>query len=415
MKHLHIHTDCKYFAGCERLLPLIWNSEDINKIFRVTFSYRKSKRYELELSRYLNNSIVLKPIFNSLQLSELIARASRSNRSEFHRALLFLEQIFAVAFLYPLFIYEMSKLAIAFSKDTPDVLHINNGGYPGARSARAAACAGRICGIPKILMVVNNLAVPKNSLTRRIDFPIDFLVRRCVDKFITASAHANKSIIANLQLPPEQAQVIPNAVMRPNISETRATIRERMACDSSSIVIGVVASLEERKGHQVLFSALSTIIRDHPSLAHLLTVWLIGDGPLTSSFKTLGNSLGNGQLIHFLGYRYDYLNLISAMDIAVLPSVSNEDSPLFTIEAMSLGIPIVVSDFGGLSDQVANNETGILFPVGDSSALANALIMLIRNQEIRNSMGKESLARYHANYSIDGFISSYLLLYLRTN
>jgi glycosyltransferase involved in cell wall biosynthesis len=413
MKHLYIHTDCKYFAGCERLLPLIWNNEDINSVFRITLSYRKSKRYELELKQFLCDSVAAKPIFKSMQLSDFIVLLRRTSNSRFHRSLNFFERVFAVAFLYPLFLYEVAKLMFVFVRDRPDVLHINNGGYPGARSARAAACAGRICRIPMILMVVNNLAVPTNSLTRQFDWPIDFLVRRSVSKFLTASTYANNSLVETLGLKSGQAQVIPNAVAIPNISETKTSIRERMACEPSTIVVGVVAILEERKGHQVLFDALLILLNDYPALADQLIVWIIGDGSLASSLMAAGKKIGNGELIRFLGYRYDYLNLVSAMDIAVLASISDEDSPLSTIEAMSLGIPVVVSDYGGLSDQVVNGENGLLFPVGDSPKLANALYTLINQKEIRITMGKTALATYHSNYSVNEFISSYLSLYLR--
>jgi len=264
-----------------------------------------------------------------------------------------------------------------------------------------------------ILMVVNNLAVPTNSLTRQFDWPIDFLVRRSVSKFLTASTYANNSLVETLGLKSGQAQVIPNAVAIPNISETKTSIRERMACEPSTIVVGVVAILEERKGHQVLFDALLILLNDYPALADQLIVWIIGDGSLASSLMAAGKKIGNGELIRFLGYRYDYLNLVSAMDIAVLASISDEDSPLSTIEAMSLGIPVVVSDYGGLSDQVVNGENGLLFPVGDSPKLANALYTLINQKEIRITMGKTALATYHSNYSVNEFISSYLSLYLR--
>jgi glycosyltransferase involved in cell wall biosynthesis len=348
-----------------------------------------------------------------MQLSDFIVLLRRTSNSRFHRSLNFFERVFAVAFLYPLFLYEVAKLMFVFVRDRPDVLHINNGGYPGARSARAAACAGRICRIPMILMVVNNLAVPTNSLTRQFDWPIDFLVRRSVSKFLTASTYANNSLVETLGLKSGQAQVIPNAVAIPNISETKTSIRERMACEPSTIVVGVVAILEERKGHQVLFDALLILLNDYPALADQLIVWIIGDGSLASSLMAAGKKIGNGELIRFLGYRYDYLNLVSAMDIAVLASISDEDSPLSTIEAMSLGIPVVVSDYGGLSDQVVNGENGLLFPVGDSPKLANALYTLINQKEIRITMGKTALATYHSNYSVNEFISSYLSLYLR--
>ena len=415
MIHLHIHTDCEYFAGCERLLPHFWNSKKLNGTFRITFTYRKSKRYEKELQQFLPKTIQAESIFNSFQLKQISFGNRQSSMGFTDGVFRMVDKACAVIFLYPLFFYELSKLIFFFLSDRPNVLHINNGGYPGARSARAAACAGKICRIPLILMVVNNMAVPRNRLSRLLDSPIDFLVRRSVSIFVTASTHANETLIDVLGLKREQTQVIPNAVETPNISESRLSIRESMACDSSSIVIGVVAVLEERKGHLVLIDAMSIVLNDDPSLVDRLKVWIIGDGPLDFSLKIATRKIGNGETIQFLGYRYDYLNLMSAMDVAVLTSISDEDSPLSTIEAMSLGIPIIVSDFGGLSDQVVNNENGFLFPVGDASALADALVILIKDQELRTSMGQAALSRYQSDYSVNQFISNYLNLYTRNN
>ena len=413
MIHLHIHTDCEYFAGCERLLPHFWNSKKLTDAFRITFTYRKSKRYEKELHQFLPKTIWAESIFNSFQLKQISFGDRKSIMVFIKGVFRILDKFLAVIFLYPLFLYELSKLIIHFLSDRPNVLQINNGGYPGARSARAAACAGKICRIPLILMVVNNMAVPRNRLSRLLDSPIDFLVRHCVNVFITASIQANEAIVDTLGLEREKAEVIPNAVAMRNIPESRLSIREIMRCDSSTIVIGMVAVLEKRKGHQVLLDALSIVIKNDPSLANQLKVWIIGDGNLASSLKNSASNLGINEVMQFLGYRYDYLNLISAMDIAVLTSLSDEDSPLFTIEAMSLGIPIVVSDFGGLSDQVVNNENGILFPVGDSTALADALVKLIKDREVRTSMGQAALGRYQSHHSVNQFISSYLNLYLR--
>ena len=412
--YLHIHTDCEYFAGCERLLPIIWNSKEITDTFQITFTYRKSRRYQIELDKFLPNSITAIAIFDSFLLRQFPFRSKIFRRRVFYNFFYFLDEVFSIVFLYPLFFYELTKLTYVFFKDRPDVLHINNGGYPGARSARAAACAAKICGIPRILMVVNNLAVPKNSLVRALDYPIDFMVRRCTNIFITASTQANDAIINTLRLERKMGQKIPNATAAPQIFESRASIRKTMRCDPTTIVIGVVASLEKRKGHEVLLKALAIIVADKPLLARRLNVWIIGDGPLALSLEDTSRNLGIGKITQFLGYKYDYQDFISAMDIMVLCSVSNEDSPLATIEAMSLSVPLIVSDFAGLSDQVVDEESGFLFPVGDSEALSKALIKLIENENLRINMGHAGYARYQRHYSPNRFSADYMKLYLGT-
>jgi len=369
----------------------------------------------MELQSFLPKEIQATPLFRSFSIKQITLGSRQSIVQYFYKLFHLIDKVCAVIFLYPLFFYELIKLTFFLLRDRPNVLQINNGGYPGARSARAAACAGKISRVPTILMVVNNMAVHKTSLSRMLDFPIDILVRRSVSVFVTASTQANKTVMSALKLSPGKVQVIPNAVALIKILEPRSSIRESMLSDSSTIVIGIVAVLEKRKGHQVLFDALSIVLNENPSFANRIELWIIGDGTLSFPLKAAAINLGISEATHFFGYRYDYQKLMSAMDIAVLPSISDEDSPLFTIEAMSLGIPIIVSDFAGLSEQIVNDENGILFPVGDSIALAEALIKLIGDRENRESMGRSAFNTYHSRHSIDQFISNYTSLYLNDN
>ena len=99
----------------------------------------------------------------------------------------------------PILVMQIAIL-IGFLGESPDVLHINNGGYPAALSARAAAIAGRLAGVDKIIMVVNNMAVDYHRLSRRFDYPFDRLVVRSVDRFITGSEAASRRLSAVLWL-----------------------------------------------------------------------------------------------------------------------------------------------------------------------------------------------------------------------
>ena len=98
----------------------------------------------------------------------------------------------------PLFIYEVIVLRRLFQKIKPDILHLNNGGYPAALSVRAAAIAGKLASVPKIVMVVNNLAVDYNSVSRFIDYPVDRLVANSVHLFITGSGGSELQSVLSL-------------------------------------------------------------------------------------------------------------------------------------------------------------------------------------------------------------------------
>jgi glycosyltransferase involved in cell wall biosynthesis len=379
--------------------------------FRMTFSYRSSNRYDIELKRFLTGNVQAASLFSSLSLAELTKANRHAHGSSFLRILDRLDQILSIVFIYPLFLYELLKFCALFWREPPTILHINNGGYPGARSARSAACAGKICGVRTVLMTVNNIAIPVNRLSRLIETPIDKLVARSVTKFITSSDLASESIRNVLKIEARQIETIDNAVNRPPEVNDRIFEKLDIDADVNKIIIGVIANLEPRKGHHIFFDALLILVTRDASLKHRLKVLIIGEGPLNSELRELSARYGLQDIVEFLGYRDDYYYFYNLMDFMVLASLSQEDSPLCTIEAMSMGVPSIVSDFAGLSKQIVDGVNGFLFPIGDKEALARAISNLIYDDEIRASMGKAALSRYLTSYTPEVFTKNYFDLY----
>jgi glycosyltransferase involved in cell wall biosynthesis len=382
--------------------------------YAMSFSYRKSRRYERELETFICDKVLTYPIFSSYRLVNFAADSGTPIAARIRRVVEFVDQLISVVFLYPIFIYEVLKLTHLYWKIRPEVLHINNGGYPGARSARSAACAGRLCRIPNIIMTINNLAVPTDRLSRIFEHPIDRLMRLCVGKFVAASELGISSMISVLKLPVAQTAIVENAVKEPSITVDRVLVRQTLNYDPNHIVIGVVAGLEKRKGHAVLFKAIENVLTHRPSLTNQIKVCIVGDGPLASALHDLVSKLGISSVVQFLGYRYDYLTLMSAFDVLVLSSISNEDSPLSTIEAMSLGIPVVVSDLAGLHSQVIDGHNGFRVPVGDPDSLSKAIISLSTDVEIRRSMGIAARDQYLNRFLPEVFVDNYLKIYGRS-
>jgi glycosyltransferase involved in cell wall biosynthesis len=260
-------------------------------------------------------------------------------------------------------------------------------------------------------MTVNNVTVPYNRLSRIAEYPVDFFVRKSVTKFVTASEYASISIRVVLNVPLDRAAIIENAVRAPEIVREYPYNREILGCNSEHVVICVTATLESRKGHEILLDALAKILFKKPYLRDVVKLWIIGDGPLWADLNETVQSFGLQDHVQFLGYRYDYLSLMSEIDIFVLTSVSSEDSPLSTIEAMSLGIPIIASNLAGLSNQIVHGLNGFLFPVGDVHKLAYYMERLVVDKSLRNSMGLSAKDQYTKRYSSEVFVLNYEKLY----
>ncbi len=147
-------------------------------------------------------------------------------------------------------------------------------------------------------------------------------------------------------------------------------------------VVGTVGRLTAVKGQEVLLKAVSELIR-HGEKIFLV---LLGEGELRGALEQLALDLGIAENVRFLGWRPDVARVMSAYDIFCLPSL-NEGMGKVLVEAMTLGLPMIASNIGGIKDLVRPGENGLLVPAGDVIALAEAIACLCRDPERRRQMG----------------------------
>ena len=111
------------------------------------------------------------------------------------------------------------------------------------------------------------------------------------------------------------------------------------------------------------------------------------------------NSLNLSKNILFLGEREDIPELLSCMDIFVLPSL-REGFPNTILEAMASSLPVVATDVGGVRELIIPSETGFIVPPANTSALYESLSKLIQDKDLRYKMGNAGFERVK-QFSID--------------
>jgi len=317
------------------------------------------------------------------------------------------------AFELPLFITDVMILVRTFSKLDPEILYINNGGYPGARSARAAVFAARLSGIKIVVMRVHNLAITYKWPHRWLDFLTDFWISRMTTRFVVGSQASAEQLRKVLKLKSKQVQVIMNGFAPTQQIEERASIRNRLLGTSTGdeIVIGVVGALEERKGHRVLCSALAIIRESNPTVFVKIRVFFIGEGVDEDLIATKCEQEGLMESIKFIGQKTDAVSYINALDILAVPSLREEDTPNVVLEAMFTGTSIIASDIAGIPEQIIHGTTGTLVPAGDVLALADALIATISAQDKRNSVSVAARERFRRLFTMSSMVDSHLVLF----
>jgi glycosyltransferase involved in cell wall biosynthesis len=170
--------------------------------------------------------------------------------------------------------------------------------------------------------------------------------------------------------------------------------RSRWGWERATPLIGLIANLRPEKGHDILLRAVPEVIQHFPQAQFLLA----GPGPLEFELRQYVVTKGLSPYVSFLGDCSDIPDLLAALDIVVLPSTS-ESMPNVVLEAMSAGRPVVASAIGGCLELIDHGRNGLLFPSGDSHALAEQILLLLRQPELRARLGEA--ARKHAETELD--------------
>ena len=173
-------------------------------------------------------------------------------------------------------------------------------------------------------------------------------------------------------------------------------------------LVGFVARWHKMKGHEVLFKAVQSLVRR----GFQFKLVLCGEGIHPSNVE-INELLDQFQLypnVRLLGCRNDIVEIISAMDVFVLASVSGEGFPNVIGEAMACEIPCVVTDVGDSASIVG--DTGIVVKPGDSSALAEGLLkMLSLTYEQRREIGERARMRITSLFDIEKIVKQIERMY----
>ncbi len=404
---IHFHSDCSFFAGCENMIATFFESKELRNQYDITFSYRFNKRYMEGLMQKAKVDFEIYPlIYPDIYDFSLLPSGLPIL---FRRIYFFAVRTF---FTIPLISYEIWSFSRLMKKIKPTIVHINNGGYPSALSARAAAIGAKIAKVPTIIMVVNNMTVGYNNFFRWLDYPIDRIVVNSVNKFVTGSTIASERLKKILRLPANKSVSIHNGISYcPTTAEEKDTLKLIGLDKFDGVIFGIVGLLIPRKGHQTLLEAVVKLCKIGKETMPLFKIVIVGDGPLRRNLEDFVNRNNISKHCIFVGERNDVMNYMAIFDGLILSSIENEDFPFVILEAMSHGKPIIASKVSGTLEQVVHLQTGILVDPGDVEQLASAMYELLTREELRKKMGAASHEYFLNHFTSKISVTRYLLLY----
>jgi glycosyltransferase involved in cell wall biosynthesis len=206
--------------------------------------------------------------------------------------------------------------------------------------------------------------------------------------------------------------VVPNgidpSVWQPN---GRSTTRAGLGLEDGTPLVLTVCRLVAGKGIDDVIRALAIVRQEFPT-ARLLSVGQEQFAGYLNELKVLAAQLGVADAVTFAGWRPEVQSLLSACDLFAMPS-RGEPFGLAYLEAMAMERPVVAYSSGASGEVVVHGETGLLAPEGDVAQLAENILQLLRDPELRRSMGKAGRARLESDFTLREMATNVATVYRR--
>ncbi len=298
----------------------------------------------------------------------------------------------------------VADLSRFFLRVKPDIVHSRNWG------AIEAVLAGKLTRVPRVIHSEHGRDIHtmngdpwRRRVFRRICYSL-------ANEVFAVSRELREHYARQLGLAPARIDVIPNGVdagrFRPDAS-TRRRLRLQIGAVDQEIILGTVGRLDPVKDHATLLLAAEQVI----AAGAPLRVVIVGDGPgkeqLQATIETSSSLRGRVVLAGESSKPEDWLN---SFDVFALPSLSEGMSNTI-LEAMATELPSVVTSVGANPDLVEESKTGFLIRPRDVRGLADRILQLVGDRELRRKLGQRARQKVESEFSLQRMLENYSRLY----
>ena len=296
------------------------------------------------------------------------------------------------------------RLAKRLRSFSPDILYMlschRNAMFWGA------LCSSLTCRCKRIIAVHHT---PTVNGDRNFAL-LDRLFLPSTSAIVAVSPSHARSLQFVERIDPRRIVVIENGIDQRRYEIVDLTRVERLRAElmigAEDKVVIMVAALRPHKGHETLLLAADKLVR----AGHNFKFVIVGDGPRMEELNHMTIQLGLQNHVLFLGERHDIPELLRLSDISVLPS-PKETLPLFILESMAAGVPVIATPVGSVPDIIANNVNGKLVNPGDSDMLAEAVRETLDNKELSLQLVANAQHVVSERYTLHRMIFSYETLF----
>jgi glycosyltransferase involved in cell wall biosynthesis len=281
-------------------------------------------------------------------------------------------------------IYKARKLIRAYK-----ITALQSHGY---KAALVAWCLRWLTGVPWIAF-----AHGYTSENRRMAFYnyLDQWLLKRADRVLVVS-NATGAVLQKAGVPDDRIRVVRNAIDPSDyrLDVNAGEFRRSVSVADDELLVGVIGRLSPEKGHKVFIRAFRQLANQVPKVRAVI----VGEGPELETLKTAIREADLEKQIHLAGYIFDTSPIYAALDLVVIPSLS-EGLPNVLLEAMLFGKAVVTTAVGGVPEVLQDNSCGVMVPPGNSAELAQAMIKLAGNPEYRKQLGQNGQRVIHEGFS----------------
>ncbi len=225
-----------------------------------------------------------------------------------------------------------------------------------------------------------------------------------VDHYIAISS-AIKGILVRQGVAEERIELVPSAVdpaLYGNLD--RRTEKENLArafsLDASIPFIGNASALSDQKGYDTLIKSMK-ILKDEGVAIHC---FIAGDGDKRSELESLRMELGLDQEVTFLGFIKEVPTFLSALDVLTVPS-NNEGLGTIILDGTYAGCAVIASNVGGIPEMIKHLETGLLVPPAKPAELANAIRVLVGDENMQKRLNSAAKDLVNREFSLQTMVA----------
>jgi len=229
-----------------------------------------------------------------------------------------------------------------------------------------------------------------------------------VDCFVANSTAIRDRLVAD-GIPREKTTIVNEGVDVERIVNLRAaSVHAELYLPTHAPIVGNVAALVPHKGQQHLIDAAAIVVRQVPDARFVI----LGEGELREKLERQIRDMHLERHVFLAGFRANALELTKGFDVFAMSSVS-EGMCTALVDAMAASKAAVATTAGGIPEVMVDGVTGFLVPPRDHTAMANKLVLLLKEPALRARMGEAALARARERFTVEHMVQGTSAVYER--